>query len=108
MVEQGLSKEEHGRRLKTAMAAKGLERQVIADATEQQVRTVTNWTSGATMPSEAARIVLRRMLGEYDTPGDPVESALRQSELIEWRRGAVLAEYQRHLYEQRTQGQRAD
>jgi hypothetical protein len=96
-----MDKAEHGLRLKGAMAAQGKDRQVVADWTGVKVRTVTNWTSGATMPSDKERAALRRLLGEYDTAGDPVEVALRQSELNEWRQSDVLTTYKRHLYEQR-------
>lgn len=96
-----MDKAEHGRRLKGAMAAQAKDRQVVADYTGVKVRTVTNWTSGATMPSDTERAALRRLLGAYDDPGDPVEVAVRQSELQEWRQDAVLSTYKRNLHEQR-------
>lgn len=96
-----MDKAEHGRRLKSAMAAARVDRQVAADAAGVKTRTVTNWTSGATMPSEAERMALRDLLGPYDSPGDPVEVALSHSELIDWRQDAVRSEYRRHLQEQR-------
>src|SRR5690242_1608630 len=69
-----VDKTEHGRLLTEAMAAKRMGRQVVADATGVRVRTVTNWTSGSTMPSEVERLALRRLLGDdYDRPGDAVE-----------------------------------
>jgi transcriptional regulator with XRE-family HTH domain len=96
-----MDKVQHGLRLKAAMAAQRLGREDIATAADVKVRTVTNWTSGATMPSDRERAVLRRVLGDYDNPGDPVEVALRGSELHEWRQDAVLSTYKRHLHEQR-------
>lgn len=96
-----MDKQEHGKRLAAAMAARSLDRQAIADATGRGVRTVTNWTSGAHMPSDMERAVLRRLLGDYDNPGDPVEVAVRQSGLHEWRQDAVLSTYKRNLHEQR-------
>lgn len=96
-----MDKHEHGTRLKTAMAARGMGRDVVADAADVKPRTVTNWTSGATMPSEKERAALRRLLGAYDDPGDPVEVAVRHSELVDWRQDAVLSTYKRNLYEQR-------
>lgn len=96
-----MDKQQHGLRLKAAMAAQGKDRQVVADYTQVKVRTVTNWTSGATMPSDREREALRRLLGRYDDTGDPVEVAVRQSELIDWRQDAVLSTYKRNLYEQR-------
>lgn len=97
----GMDKAEHGKRLATAMAAKRYGRQVIADATGRDVRTVTNWTHGKTLPSEAERIVLRRILGEYDAPGDPVELAIMASDLTEDRQLSALSAYKRLLREQR-------
>lgn len=96
-----MDKTEHGLKLKAAMAAKGYDRTTVADAVNVKTRTVTNWTSGATMPSDRERAALRRLLGGYDSAGDPVEVALRQSELYEWRQDAVLSVYKRNLHEQR-------
>lgn len=98
-----MEKQEHGKRLAAAMAAKRYDRKVIADAVNRDVRTVTNWTSGKTMPSAAERHVLRKLLGDYDNPGDPVEVALAGSELVEWRQDAVRSVYKRHLHEQRAE-----
>lgn len=83
------------------MAARGYDRQVIADATGVQLRTVTNWTSGSTMPSAIERNALRQLLGEYDAVGDQVEIAVKSSELHDWRQDAVLSFYKRNLHEQR-------
>ena len=96
-----MNKDEHGRRLKAAMAAKRLSREDVAEAASVKTRTVTNWTSGSTMPSDRERSALRVLLGDYDTPGDPVIVALGQSELVEWRQDAVRSTYRRHLSEQR-------
>ncbi len=96
-----MDKREHGRRLKAAMASRGLDRQAISDATGYEVRTVTNWRTGKTMPSAKERETLRRLLGPYDAEGDPVETAVRSSALEEWRQDAVLSFYKRNLAEQR-------
>lgn len=96
-----MDKQQHGLRLKAAMAAKGKDRTAVADYVDVKVRTVTNWTSGSTMPSDRERAALRRLLGPYDDPGDPVEVAVRGSELHEWRQDSVLSTYKRHLHEQR-------
>ena len=95
-----MEKAEHGTRLKTAMAAKGLDRVTVADYVGVGVRTVTNWTTGKTLPSDRERARLRGLLGPYDQAGDPVELAVRGSELIEWRQDAVISTYKRHLHEQ--------
>jgi transcriptional regulator with XRE-family HTH domain len=98
-----MDKREHGAALKTAMAVQGVDRQQIADATRVGVRTVTNWTTGTTMPSLREREVLHQVLGEYDRGGDPVEAAIRASELTEWRQDLVLSHYKRNLHEQRAE-----
>lgn len=95
-----MEKAEHGRRLAAAMRAKGLKREVLADLTGKGVRTITNWTSGANMPTEQDRTQLRALLGDYDADGDLVQTAIRGCRLIKWRQDAVLSEYERHLYEQ--------
>lgn len=96
-----MDKAEHARRLKGAMASQGKSRQVVADYTGHKTRTVTNWTRGETMPDDTTRAALRRLLGAYDDPGDPVEVAVRQSELTEDRQYDVVGYYKRRLREQR-------
>lgn len=98
-----MDKQEHGKRLAAAMAERRFDRQVIADLTKRDVRTVTNWTRGHTMPSAAERVILRKALGDYDAAGDRVELAVRASGLHEWRQDAVLSEYKRHLHQQRAE-----
>ena len=96
-----MDKAEHGRRLKAAMSRAGKDRQFVSDALNVGPRTVTNWTSGTTMPTPAQRDVLRKVLGRYDDEGDPVEVAVRGSELVEWRQDTVIGFYKRNLHEQR-------
>lgn len=96
-----MDKAEHGKRLRTAMAAQGKMRADISLATGVKSRTVTNWTTGHTMPSERERLALRSLLGPYDSTGDPVELAVRGSDLVEWRQDAVMSVYRRNLSEQR-------
>lgn len=99
----GMDKAEHAAKLRAAIARSGHSRDVVADATGHQPRSVTNWTSkkNPTMPDERTRAALRELLGNYDSPGDPVEIALDHSELVEWRRDTVRGFYKRHLSEQR-------
>lgn len=98
-----MDKAEHGRRLKSAMASKGYGRDAVATAAGVKSRTVTNWTSGQTMPSDRERVALRRLFPGYDALGDPVETAVRGSELHEWRQDAVLSTYKKNLHEQRAE-----
>lgn len=96
-----MDKVEHGLRLKAAIAATpGCDRKVVAGWTNRDVRTVTNWTTGKTMPSDAERARLREAFPGYDDPGDPVEIAVRTSRLTEDRQYAVLGTYKRQLREQ--------
>lgn len=97
---QGMEKEEHAKRLRQAMARTGTSRVVIADLVGKTTRTVTNWTTGHAMPDPADRAKLRRLLGDYDDPGDPVELAVRNSRLTEDRQYVVLGTYKRQLREQ--------
>lgn len=98
-----MDKAEHGTLLKRAIGARGLSRQTVADYTNVNPRTVTNWTAGETMPSERERGALRTLLGPYDLYADPVEVAIRSSELTEDRQDTVLGFYKRQLREQREQ-----
>lgn len=100
----GMTKEEHGRLLAAAMKRHGLNRQAVADVANVKPRTVTNWTGGATMPSRREQEALRSsVLGNYDVQGDPVEVAVRGSELIDWRQDAVISTYKKNLHEQRSE-----
>lgn len=81
----------------------GVVRQEIMAATGKSYRAVGYWTSPTSpkMPSAADRAHLRKILGPYDAAGDPVEVAIRRSELAAWRQTDVIGTYQRHLHEQR-------
>lgn len=95
-----MDKAEHGARLRAAMGAKKIDRQGVVDATGRSKRTVTNWTSGETMPSPAERAALRNLFPGYDDPGDPVEVAIMHSELTEDRQYMLVGTYKRMLREQ--------
>lgn len=98
-----MDKQEHAARLRKAIAARGIGRRDLADAVSKKERTITNWTTGATLPDEIDREKLRRLFPGYDSQGDPVEVAVRGSELHEWRQDAVLSNYKKHLHEQRAE-----
>jgi hypothetical protein len=70
---------------------------------EKKPRTITNWTSGTTMPDDIDREKLRNFFPGYDAEGDPVEVAIRSSDLQDWRQDAVLSFYKRNLHEQRSE-----
>lgn len=95
---------EHAKRLRKAIAnSDEYSRRDVALATHREYRTVSNWLSltKPTMPSERERAILRRMFPGYDSSGDPVEVAVRSSELVKWRQDAVISKYEQHLHEQR-------
>lgn len=98
-----VNKHEHAARLRAAIARRGVEQEVIAEAVGRGRRTITNWTSRSnpTMPSDRERAILRDLLGDYDNPGDPVEVAIFESELTEDRQYDVIGYYKRALREQR-------
>lgn len=95
-----MDKAEHGSRLKVAMARKGLDRKAVGDVVNVNPRTVTNWTTGQTMPSARERAALRDLMPGYDDVGDPVEVAIMNSELTEDRRFSLVGTYKRMLREQ--------
>ena len=96
-------KQSHADALRKAIEESDHSREDIALALNRTYRTVGYWTArtNPTMPSGEERATLRKILGHYDSPGDPVEKALRNSELVEWRQADVLTTYKRNLYEQR-------
>lgn len=84
------------------MSLRRVTQETIATAVGRSKRTVGNWTSETrpTVPSEAEREDLRKLLGPYDTAGDEVEIAVANSPLTEDRQHLVLAEYKRLLRQQ--------
>jgi hypothetical protein len=99
-------KQAHADALRKAIEESEHSREDIAVTLGRTYRTVGYWTSrtNPTMPSGTERATLRRILGPYDNAGDPVERAVRRSELDEWRQDAVLSEYKRHVQQQAQAG----
>lgn len=89
------------------MAARGLDRAAVADAVDKGVRTITNWTTGGTLPDDADRAKLRRLFPGYDDPGDQVEVAVMSSALTEDRKYVLIGRYKQLLREQSEEGSRA-
>ena len=99
-----MDKAEHARRLRQAIATSDkYDRRDVALAVNKGYRTVSNWVSETKpmMPGDADRAILRRMFPGYDETGDPVEIAVRHSELTEDRQYDVVGYYKRRLREQR-------
>lgn len=95
-------RETFGQRLQAARKAAGYRTQdSLGDAIGTSGKTIRNYEGDKYRPPADALAKLRRLLGEFDVEGDPVEVAVRQSELIEWRQDAVLSTYKRNLHEQR-------
>lgn len=82
------------------MAGRGLSRDDVASAVGKRVRTITNWTTGSTLPDEIDRAILRRMFPGYDDPGDQVQVAVMSSRLTEDRKFELVGVYKRLLREQ--------
>lgn len=90
-----------GQRLQAARRRKGFKTQTaLGDRLGVSGRTIRNYETGHTMPDLATLQQLREVLGDFDVEGDPVEVAVRESRLIEWRQDAVVSTYKKHLYEQ--------
>jgi len=95
-----MDKIEHGARLRAAMARRGMEREDLRDAVGKNVRTITNWRNGQTMPDDSDRQKLRDLFPGYDDPGDGVEVAILGSELTEDRKYMLIGRYKQLLREQ--------
>lgn len=71
----------------------------LARAVGVSERAIRYYESGKT-PDPGVRAAIEQVLGEF-AEGDPVEAAVRGSELHDWRQDDVLSTYKRHLHEQR-------
>ena len=93
-----------GQRLQAARKRAGYRtQQDLGDVVGRSGKTVRNWETGRAVPDHAMRETLHRLLGEFDQDGDPVESAIRRSELSAHRQYEVLSVYTRNLHEQRAE-----
>jgi transcriptional regulator with XRE-family HTH domain len=90
---------EFGERLRVARKAKGWSQQQLADAMKYSSRQIRAFEKGAPV-SEPLRVEMRRHLGDFDLEGDPVELAIDQTELVQWRKLDLKTAYQRHLFDQ--------
>lgn len=91
-----------GTRLQIARKRAGFKtQQQLADALGVSSRTVRNYETNETRPDVTVLDTLRKLLGNFDAGGDPVEAAIRNSELVEWRQDTVVGFYKRNLAEQR-------
>lgn len=97
-----MDRHEHADALRQAMAERQVGRQAIADATGKTYRSVSYWISreNPTLPSEADRATLRRLLGPYDQATDPVERAILMSDLTQDRKHGLIGFYLRLRREQ--------
>lgn len=90
-----------GRRLQAARKNKGFRTQeALGDAVGVSGRMVRHYEAGR-MPPPDVLARLRETLGDFDAAGDPVETAIRMSELDDWRQDTVVGFYKKHLQEQR-------
>ena len=90
-----------GERLKAARKGAGYKsQQALADDLGVSDRLVRMWETDERLPPPDKLLRLRTLVGEFDAAGDPVEVAVRQSPLVEWRQDETISHYKRHLYEQ--------
>ena len=92
-----------GQRLAAARRVAGYKtQQSLADAIGVSARTIRNYEGDRHRPDAATLAALTKLVGEFaDDPGDPVEVAIRRSELQPHRQSRLIAVYQEQLYEQR-------
>lgn len=96
-----------GQRLQAARKRAGYRsQQALGDAIGRSSRTVRNWETDTTSPDRLDIEALREVLGEFDSTGDPVETAVRGSRLTEDRQYVVIATYKRELREQDEEAER--
>jgi transcriptional regulator with XRE-family HTH domain len=91
-----------GQRIKRMREERHWSQEVLADYLGVSARAVGNWENDKNQPRSrlgALEKVFKESL--EDRSGDPVEAAIRATELTEWRQDAVLSFYKRNLYEQR-------
>lgn len=91
-----------GARLQAARKRAGFKTQAqLGDLVGRDAKSIRNYETNKHRPPPDVLDALRNALGAFDAEGDPVEVALRQSELIKWRQDEVLSVYERNLHEQR-------
>lgn len=93
-----------GRRLQRARKLAGItKQQTLGDLIGVSQKTIRNWETDRVNPENISpehRLLLREVLGPWDDEGDAVIAAIKRTELMEWRQGALISEYQRHVAEQ--------
>jgi transcriptional regulator with XRE-family HTH domain len=98
----GRMEDTFGKRLQAARKANGYRTQeALGEIIGVSGKTIRNWETDRHRPDPGAVIALRKLLGNFDVQGDPVEVAVRQSELTEDRQYDVIGYYKRQVREQR-------
>lgn len=77
--------------------------QVLADLLGVTSRTVGNWENDKGSPRSRLGALEKVLQAPLGPAADPVEQAVRGSELVEWRQDAVLSVYKRNIHEQRVE-----
>lgn len=91
-----------GKRLQAARKSAGFRTQeALGDALGVSGRTVRNWEGDAYLVPVEHRDALAKLVGNVFAEGDPVEVAIANSELDDWRQDAVRSVYRKNLAEQR-------
>lgn len=96
-----------GERIRRLREQRRWSQQQLGDLLGVSTKSVSNWERGRNIPRNSMGALSELFGVDIEAPAagpaDPVEVALRQSELREWRQDRVLSEYKRNLYEQRTE-----
>lgn len=92
--------EEYGRRLREARRRAGFKTQeMLGDRIGRSSKMVRNYEAGKHLTPEI-KAALEEVLGEFADEGDPVERAIRHSQLIKWRQDDLVSKYEKHVYDQ--------
>lgn len=92
-----------GDKLRRARKVAGYTQRQLGDAIGVSEKAVRTWETGQTASDRidpASRVNLRKVLGDFDAEGDPVEVAIRRSGLVKWRQDRVISVYEEHVYDQ--------
>lgn len=94
--------EAFGKRLQAARKRAGIRTQDdLAKLIGVSGKTIRNWETDQVKNIDASHLeTLRGLLGNFDDQGDRVVAAINETGLDEWRRAALVSEYQRHLHQQ--------
>lgn len=95
-----------GDRIRRLREQRRWSQQQLADALRVSTKTVSNWERGRNDPRNSLGAIEQLFgvdLSAEPAVAEPVEAAVRASELHEWRQDEVLSVYKRNLQQQRAE-----